>query len=214
MKRSVAVLGLGEYGKSLVQNLYRMGADVLAVDKNEELLHDFVDKCTSAICADLSNEEEVMALGLENMDIVVTAMGRNLAASIMSVAVAKEQGVPLVAAKSSSDRMSSILRKVGADRVINPEEESGGRSARVLLSSSFKDFYEIDDNMYMIEIAPKSDWIGRNLVELNLRKNHNLNVVAVRESGKSWHFVRPDEPFTADCTMLIVVEKKDVGKWK
>ncbi len=212
MKKSVAVLGLGKYGKSLAENLYRMGADVLAVDSSEEIITDFADRCTSAVCADLANEDEVAALGLKNMDVVITAMGRNIAASIMSIAVAKEQGVPFVVAKSSSDRMTSILEKVGADKVIDPEGEGGGRSARILLSSSFVDFFELDENMYMIEMKPKKEWVGKNLAELNMRKTYNLNVVAVKNPGHKWHFVDPRKPLDEDSTMLIVMEKKDLKK--
>ncbi len=128
------------------------------------------------VCADLADEDEVMSLGLKDMDIVVTAMGNNLAASIMSVTVAKEQGVPLVVAKASSDRMAAILKKVGADRIIDPEGEGGGRSARILMSSVFKDFYELDENMCLIEMLPKKEWVGKNLEELDLRKKMELNI--------------------------------------
>ena len=94
MKKSVAVLGLGKYGRSLAENLYRLGADVLAADCNEKVIEEFAEKSTSAVCADLANEEAVASLGLKDIDIVVVAMGDNLSASIMCVAVAKEQGVP------------------------------------------------------------------------------------------------------------------------
>ena len=130
MKKSIAVLGLGRFGKSLADHLYKMGADVLAVDSNQDLIQDFSSKCTAAVCADLENEEEVTALGLKNMDIVVIAMSHNLAASVMSITVAKDQGVPVVVAKASSERMKSILRKVGADQIIDPEEEGGARRGR------------------------------------------------------------------------------------
>ena len=210
MKKSIAVLGLGKYGKSVAENLYRMGADVLAVDCNEEIIKEIADKCTSAICANLANEDEVLSLGLKNMDIVVSAMGGDLAASIMSVTVAKEQGVPIVIAKASSDRMASVLKKVGADKIIDPEGEGGARSARILLSSIFKDFYELDENMYMIEMAPKAEWIGKDLIELNLRSTMNLNIVAVRKKGKLLHFVDPKTPFSDDDILLIVTEKGNI----
>ena len=210
MKKSIAVLGLGKYGKSVAENLYRMGADVLAVDCNEEVIKDFADRCTSAVCANLANEEEVLSLGLKNMDIVVSAMGGDLAASIMSVTVAKEQGVPIVIAKASSDRMASVLKKVGADKIIDPEGEGGARSARILLSSIFQDFYELDENMYMIEMAPKTEWIGKDLIELDLRGKMNLNIVAVRKKGNPLHFVDPKTPFTKDDILLIVTEKGNI----
>ncbi|MCR5672334.1 MAG: TrkA family potassium uptake protein [Lachnospiraceae bacterium] len=209
MKKSVAVLGLGKYGASLAENLYRMGADVLAVDCNRKLIEEFADKCTSAVCANLANEEEVASLGLKNMDMVVTAMSGDLAASILCVAVSKEQGVPIVISKASSNRMSSILKKVGADKIIDPEGEGGARSARIMLSSIFKDFYELDENMYMIEMFPRTEWIGKNLIELDLRRSMDLNVVAVRTKGKHFRFIDPKEPFTKDDILLIVTEKSN-----
>ncbi len=207
MKKSVAVLGLGKYGRSLSECLYRMGADVLAVDNNERIIEDFADRCTSAVCANLANEDEVASLGLKDMDIVVTAMGGNLAASIMSVTVAKEQGVPIVVSKASSDRMATILKKVGADKILDPEGEGGARSARILLSSNYKDYFELDDNMYMIEMSPKADWIGKNPVELDLRGKLNLNIVAVRTKGRPFQFIDPKTPFKEEDILLIVTEK-------
>ncbi len=209
MKKSIAVLGLGKYGRSLCENLYKMGADVLAVDCNEALIEEFSGKCTSAVCANVENEDEVLALGLKNMDVVVTAMGKNLAASIMAVTVSKEQGVPVVVSKASSYRMETILLKVGADKIIDPEGEGGARSSRILLSSMFKDFYELDENMYMVEMLPKEQWIGKDLTELNLREKMRINIVALRKKGQPWHFVDPKIPFTSDDILLIVSEKKN-----
>ena len=129
MKKSIAVLGLGKYGMTLVKTLYEMGAEILAADRNEELVNEAAKYCTSSVCADLSNEENLQALGLKDMDIVVVAMAKNLEASIISVSVSKELEVPLIVAKSGSSRMSSILEKIGADRVVIPEEYAGERCA-------------------------------------------------------------------------------------
>ncbi len=214
MKKSVAVLGLGKYGRSLAENLYRLGSDVLVVDRNKKLIEEFAPKCTSAVCADLSDEEAVASLGLKDMDIVVVSMGRNLSASILSVAVAKEQGVPVVVAKSSSDRMSAILLKVGADKILDPEGDGGARSARILVSASFKDFFELDSNMYMLELIVKKDWVGKNLIELGLRNKMNLNVVAMKEPGEQWRFVDPKVTLTEKTVLLVVMEKKDMDKWR
>ncbi|MBR1470113.1 MAG: TrkA family potassium uptake protein [Lachnospiraceae bacterium] len=212
MKQSVAVLGLGKYGKSIAETLYELGADVLVVDIKEDLIEDFSGKVTSAVCADLTNEEETVALNLSQMDIVVVAMGGNTAASIMAVAVAKEQGVPRVVAKASSDRMASLLKKVGADKIIDPEEEGGKRSAHILFSDMILDFLQMDENLYMIEMKPQSAWIGKNLIELDLRKHHNINVVAMRKHGARWGFVDPAVKLEKDSSLLAVMEKKDVDR--
>ncbi len=210
MKKSIAVLGLGRFGKSLAENLYKMGADVLAVDSSEELVQDFSGRCTSAVCADLETEEDVIALGLNNMDIVVVDLSQNLAASVMAIAVAKEQGVPRIVAKASSERMEAILRKVGADQIYDPEGEAGQRVARVLLSSGFKEFYELDDNLYMVEMVPKDDWIGKSLSELKLRSRMDLNVVAERRKDGLWQAMSPQKRITPESVLLVVVEKKNI----
>ena len=208
MSKSIAILGLGKYGRSLAEQLYEMGADVLVVDKNRQVIDDIADNCTSAVCANLADEDAVVALGLKNMDIVVTAMGGNFAASIMAVAVAKEEGVPVVVAKSSSNRMASLLKKVGADKVIDPEGEGGERSARILLSMAFKDFFKLDDNMYLIQMSPKKDWIGKSLASLELRQTMKVNVIAAKKKGEQWHFIDPNEPMTEEMRLLIATDKK------
>ena len=212
MKKSVAVLGLGRYGTSLAKSLYDMGADVLVADINEDKIEEMKDHCTVAVCADLENEEEIKALDIKNMDTVVCAMGRNLAASIMIVAVAKELGVPLVVAKSSSERMSSILRKVGADKIIIPEDFGGNQSARILLSDNFMDYFQVDDNLSMIEIKPRENWVGKSLIELELRKKYKLNVVAVRNGGSNWAFIDPSRKLTEETTLLVIIETSELHR--
>ncbi|SFO27458.1 trk system potassium uptake protein TrkA [Pseudobutyrivibrio sp. JW11] len=211
MKKSIAVLGLGKYGASLAKNMYEMGADVLIVDQDQDKLKELNGFCTAAVCADITNEDEVISLGLKNMDIVAVAMAGNLAASIMAVAVAKEQGVPLIVAKSSSDRMTSILKKIGANKVIVPEEYGGEQSARILSSDTFLDYFKVDGNLCMIEINPLQKWIGKNMMELNVRKNYNANVIALKR-GSSWKILDPAEALNADDLLLIVVERKDLHR--
>ncbi len=213
MKKSIAVLGLGKYGMSLAKAIYDMGADVLAVDRDEERVREIADHCTEAFCIDLSSEEEIAALDLTNMDIVVCSMARNLAASIMAVTVSKEQNVPFVIAKSSSARMSSILRKTGADKVIIPEEESGIRSARILVSDTFLDYFQVDDNLCMIEMKPHPDWIDRSPIELNLRKHYEINIVAKQEDEEArWELISPSEKLSRTCRLLIVLERSQLAK--
>ena len=214
MKKSVAVLGLGKYGRSVAKSLYAIGEDVLVADKDERRIRDISSKVTSAVCADLENEDEVMALGLQNMDIVITAMGGNIAASIMAVSIAKEKGVPLVIAKSSSSRMATILQRVGADKIVDPEKEGGVRSARILASQAIHDYYELDDNLCMVELQPKSAWIGKSLIELDLRKKHNMNVAAIKEKGGNWRYINPSHKLTENNLLMAILEKKDIEKWK
>ncbi len=212
MNKSIAVLGLGKYGISLAKNLYNMGADVLVADDDPDVLKEMVGNCTTAIKADLEVEEEILALDLKNMDIVVVAMAGNLSASILAVTIAKEIGVPLVVAKSSGDRMSSILRKIGADKIIIPEESSGFQSARILLSDTLLDYFKVDDNLSMIEMRPEEKWVGKSLIDLNLRKKYNMNVVAIKKSSDNWQIIDPTKPLPADSRLLMVIDTESLTK--
>ncbi|MBE5995482.1 MAG: TrkA family potassium uptake protein [Paenibacillaceae bacterium] len=211
MTKSIAVLGLGKYGTSLAQSMYEMGADVLIADINEDKVKDAAAYSTSAVVADLRNEDEVTKLGLKNMDIAAVCMSGNLSASIMSVAVANEQGVPLIVAKSSSDRMTSILKKIGADKVIIPEEYGGQQSARILASNTFLDYFQVDKTLCMVEMNPLAKWIGKDVRQLNLRKNYGVNVIAVKKEDH-WATIEPDHPMRESDKLLIVAEKKNLHK--
>ena len=144
------------------------------------------------------------------MDKVVVAMGSDLTSSIMAVMVAKEIGVPYVMAKASDERMGAILTKVGADKIIYPEEESGFRTARVLASESFIDYFDIAGTLCVLEMKPKPEWIGKNLIELNLRSNYKMNVIAIKDKSGTSSSIDPNKPLDADAELFVVVDKKDL----
>ena len=214
MKKSIAVLGLGKFGRSLARSLSSLGADVLAVDQNETLVKEIADFCSEAVCADLTNEESLNALGLKDMDIVVVAVGRNLEASIFAVSAAKEQGVPLVMAKSISVRMSTILRRIGADKVILPEEYAGNRTAVTLMSESVLDYFQVDDSLCMIEMKPYSEWVGRTLAELDVYRNYHANVLAEKDADGKWMMADPERTLQEGSELLVLLEQKDLGKFR
>ena len=212
MAKSIAVLGLGKYGMSLARTLYDMGADVMAVDKDETLVNEIADHCSAAVCADVSNEEALISLGLKDMDIVVVAMAQNLEASILAVAVAKDLGVPQIIAKSSSQRMSAILRRVGADKALIPEEYAGVRSATILFSETVLDYFQLGNSLCMIEMLPLETWVGKTFTELNLRYTDNINVVARRDANNSWMLVDPGKPLEENSKLLVVMEQKTLDE--
>ena len=214
MKKSIAVLGLGKFGRSLARSLSSLGADVLAVDQDETIVKEIADFCSEAVCTDLTNEESLNALGLKDMDIVVVAVGRNLEASIFAVSAAKEQGVPLVMAKSISVRMSTILRRIGADKVILPEEYAGNRTAVTLMSESVLDYFQVDDSLCMIEMKPHSEWVGKTMAELDIRKNYHANVLAEKDADGKWMMADPERTLQEGSELLVLLEQKDLGKFK
>lgn len=213
MSRSIAVLGLGKFGRSLAESLYSLGIDLMVVDRDPELIREFAAKSTIAVCANLENEEEIHELDLKHMDMVVVCMGTSLAPSVMCVVEAKSQGVPFVMAKALSSQMGTILKKVGADQVINPEAESGMRTARALASPTILDLFDVGDNLCMIEMVPDKKWVGKTLMELNLRQKRGINVIAMKESGKTWSYLDAHSPILESATLLVVLEKKHLNQF-
>ena len=183
-KNSYAVVGMGRFGSSVAKELSKGGADVLAIDLNEERVRSIAEHVTYAVKADITDAETVASLGLSNMDAVVVAVTRSMDASIMATIMAKENGAPYVIAKAMDEMHAKILRKVGADRVIIPEKESGVRIAKGLMNGKFLDFFELSEHISMVEIPIQEEWIGKNLRQLDFRREHSVNVIAYEEEGK------------------------------
>ena len=181
---SYAVVGMGRFGSSVAKELSKGGADVLAIDLNEERVRSIAEHVTYAVKADITDAETVASLGLSNMDAVVVAVTRSMDASIMATIMAKENGAPYVIAKAMDEMHAKILRKVGADRVIIPEKESGVRIAKGLMNGKFLDFFELSEHISMVEIPIQEGWIGKNLRQLDFRREHSVNVIAYEEEGK------------------------------
>ena len=119
---SVAVLGLGRFGKFTAKELFENGVDLLIADDNEEIINQMSDIAEVAVTCDLSDPDAVEKLGLGNMDVVIVCMGSSMDPSITCIMVAKEQGVHRVIAKAGSDRMGKVLKKIGADEIVYPEK--------------------------------------------------------------------------------------------
>ncbi|SEL69050.1 MULTISPECIES: potassium channel family protein [unclassified Butyrivibrio] len=208
---SFVVFGLGKFGQAVADKLIESGADVMVVDNDEDIIDSYSAKATTAIEADLTDPAAIKALGISNIDCAVVAMGMSLEASIMCTMISKECGVKWVVAKSSNERMGSVLSKIGADEVIYPEEESGIRTARGLISSNFLEYFEVSDDICLIEMLPKEKWVGKSLKELNLRKKYGINVVAIKD-GVVNEYVDPDVPLKAKEALLMLIHKKNLSK--
>ena len=151
--KTYAVFGLGRYGSAVAKELVSNGAEVLAVDIDQEKVNEAVKEIPFCKCADVTDPEVLNQLGIANIDIVIISMATNLEASVMATMLCKEMGVKTVISKCSSEMNCKILSKVGADRVIFPEHESGIRLAKSLISSGFVDILEISDDVSMVELS-------------------------------------------------------------
>ena len=179
-EKSYAVIGLGQFGMSVAETLAESDCDVLAIDAREENIQEIADKVTYAVRADVREPEVLRALGVQNVDVAVIAVAENMEASIMATMQAKELGVPYVLAKAMNALHGKILEKIGADRVIYPEQSMGLRVARNLMSGGFLDVFELSTEFSMAEFPVPTEWIGKSLQELQLRESHDINIIAIK----------------------------------
>lgn len=214
MNKSIAVIGLGRFGESIATELYRSGADVMVIDNNNEKINEIADHVTCAMNVDVCDIEALRDAGLSNMDVVVVAMSERLEPSIMSVMSAKELGVPMVVAKAKDEMMGSILSRIGADRVVYPEKESGIRLSHKILAEHFVDYFDLSDSTSLVEIMPKTEWIGKTLRQLNLRKEYKVNVVAVIQGDEFNIAMDPDEPLKEGEPLLLIMKKRDLKRFE
>ena len=212
MKKSFAVIGLGRFGRSIAMELSKLGADVMVIDNDEEKINRLSDYVTCAINVDVCDTDALISTGIANMDAVIVAMADYLEPSIMGVITAKDLGVPLVIAKARDHVTGSIYDKVGADKVVFPERESGKRISKQLMCADFLEFFELSDSVSLIELMPKKEWIGKTLRQLNLRREYRINVIAVKENDDVNVAMDPDEPLKADCPLIITVRKEDMKR--
>jgi trk system potassium uptake protein TrkA len=178
--KQFAVIGCGRFGSSVAKTLYKLGNDVLAIDRDGEIIQDISDSVTHAAEADVMDENVLKDLGIRNFDVVIVSIGSDLEASIMATLVAKELGVKTVVAKAQNELHAKVLYKIGADKVIFPERDMGVRVAHNLVSTNILDFIELSPDYSIVEINAISEWENKALKELKLPTKYGINVMAIK----------------------------------
>ena len=214
LNKTYAVFGLGRYGYAVAKELVNNGAEVLAVDSDESLINTASLDVPFCKCADITDLETLKQLGIANVDVVIIAMANNLEASVMSVMLCKELGVKTVIAKCSNEMHKRILSKVGADKVVFPERESGIRLAKNLLSSGFVDVIELSNDVSMVELDVKPEWAGKSLIELNLRKKYDMNIIAIRQENNLQTHIDPNLKLENNMQLVVILNKSKLHKIK
>lgn len=209
-----AVFGLGRYGSAVAKELADSGAEVLAVDIREDAVNDAAVAVPVCKCADVTDPEAIKQLGISNVDTVIIAMAGSLEASVLATAHCKEAGVKTVIAKCASETHRNILLRVGADKVVFPENESGVRLAKNLLSAGFVDMIELSNEVSMVEMDVKPAWLGKSLIDLDLRSKYSLNVIAIRQQGDVSIDIDPHRALEADMKLLVVANTAKLSKLK
>lgn len=202
--KSYVVIGLGRFGMQVALELCRLGCEVLAIDTDEDLVSQLANDVTHAVVGDGQDKGVLRALGVREFDCGIVAIGDNLASSVLVTMNLKELGVPQVICKAHDETHRRVLEKLGADRVVIPEQEQACRLARSLSSPNVLDYIELSDEYGIVEVPAPKSWSGKNLKELNVRAKLGLNILAIRRDGKI--NVSPAADFAiADGDILVVL---------
>ena len=213
LKKQFAVFGLGRFGMALARTLSELGAEVLVVDKDRERINEASSFATYAVQTDAANEEAIKALGLENFDIACICTAE-MQASIMITLLCKEQGVNKIIAKSASTIHTKVLERVGADKVVFPEEDSGIQIAHKLIMSDILGFIELSDEYGIAEFEVYPEWINKNLLDLNFRQEYGLNVIAIKsKDGKINVSPLAGDVIKEGDTVLLVGSEEELSKF-
>ena len=201
--KTYIVIGLGLFGSEVAIQLCELGCEVLAMDIRSDLVQQVSEKVTHAVVADGQDKEVLKALGAGNFDCAIIAIGDDLAASVLTIMNLKELQVPYIVCKAHDETHRRVLEKLGADRVVIPECEFGGRLARSLSSHNVLDYIELSPDYGILEVPAPKNWIGKSLKELNIRAKLGVNIIAV-ESGKET-YVSPSAEYVVKSGDIMVV---------
>ena len=209
MKKNYIVIGMGRFGFSVARTLYELGNDVLAVDNDEDLVESISPYVTHAVQIDAMDEGSLKSLGISNMDAAIIAMGDDVKASILVTLLCKELGAGMVIAKAQDALHAKVLCKVGADRVVNPERDMGIRIAQGLASSNILECIDLSDEYTVAEIQAFKEWHGKNLKDLDLRKNYGINVMAIKGEENKLNISPLSEDIIQPNDVLVVIGSID-----
>jgi len=212
MKKQVLVIGLGRFGSSLAKTLSMLGCHVMAIDSRQENVEEIADSVTQALQMDASDEQAFKQIGAGNFDVAVVSMGSDQNASVIVTLMCKEVGIPLVISKANSEIHAKILYKIGADKVVFPERDMGIRVARTLFSQSVLDMIELTDDYSIIELRAPQSWVGKSLIDLNLRVRLSLNVVALKGKDNTLRIPAGTDVISEGDIVVLIGNTKNIER--
>ena len=211
--KSVLLIGLGRFGRHMAQKLRELHHEVLAVDRNEDRVNDALPYVTNAQIGDSTNEQFIASLGVRNFDLCVVTIGDDFQSSLETTALLKEQGAPFVVARANRDVHAKFLLHNGADDVIYPEKQMAAWAAVRYSSEHIFDYVELTEDHAIVETAVPANWVGKTVLEIDVRKKYRINILATRRGGKLEPLPGAAHCFQGDETMFILGDNRDLQKF-
>ena len=206
--KSYIVVGLGRFGSEVARRLCALGCEVLAMDIHNELVQQISSEVTHAVVGDARDKDVLRSLGVRNLDCAVVAIGDSLSDSVLATMNLKELGLPYIVCKAHDETHRRVLEKLGADRVVIPEQENATRLARSLASPNVLDYIELSEDYGILEVPAPKSWIGKCINELNVRAKLGVNIIAVKRDGKVEVTLDPDRELSDGDVLVVLGDNK------
>ncbi len=179
-ERVCAIFGLGMFGFEVCKELINKGGNVVAIDKNPEIIEKVKDIATQALLIDSTDEESLKNIAFENIDVAIVAIGVNIEASILTTALLKKFSVPYIIARAMNEIHARVLKQVGATEIINIEVEEGKRVAARILSPNILDRIPISKEQTLVEMIVPKTFVNKTVISCDFRKNYNVNIISIK----------------------------------
>lgn len=210
--KQFAVIGLGRFGRALVEELNKMGYEVLAIDYNEDRVHDVIDAATQAVQADATDEQALKSLDIKDFDVAIVSIGENIQANILATIMLKELGVKRVVAKAHNALHGKVLEKIGADLVIYPERDMGIKLARSLVSQNILDQIYLSPGYSIMEMVTPKVFAGKSLADIGLRNKMGITVLAVKRGEEIIVAPLANQVIQAGDVLVAIGKDEDLQK--
>lgn len=210
--KSILLIGLGRFGRHIALKLNALNHQVMAIDHNEERVNALLPFVTNAQIGDSTNEEFLAALGVGNYDACIVTIGDNFQNSLETTYLLKELGARKIIARASKEMQEKFLLRNGADEVVYPEKQLAAWTAIRCSSEHILEYIELDDEYAIFELEIPSDWSGKSILELDIRKKHGINILGVRTNGKLNMNITPNTVFGHGTSVLVLGQEKAVHK--
>ncbi len=212
--KSFCVIGMGSLGRTIAKELEKSGHQVLIIDKDEKVVNDMADFVTDARVGDSTDENVLRAAGVKNYDCAVVCISSDINASILTTLFIKEIGVPKVIVRASNEHECKVLEKIGADEIVYPERDMGEKLAYTLDKNNVVERLTFSNEYSIVERKVPRSWVGRSIIELNVRRKYGINIIAISNSEMTEFDMTPmpDRVFAEGEIITLIGANRDLDK--
>lgn len=211
--KSILLIGLGRFGKHMAMKLHELGHQVMAVDRIEDRVEAVMPYVHSAQIGDSMDIDFLQSLGIRNFDVCFVTISADFQSSLETTANLKELGAKLIVSRAARDTQARFLKMAGADEILYPEKQIGNWAAIRFSSSHIFDYVELAEGYAIFELDIPESWVGKSILELDIRKKYNINIIAIKKKGTMSVNITPDIVLDQEDMIMVVGKESQIHKY-